>query len=207
MLLNMNFNLSNTDHLLKLNNVKSTYVDSINNIVLHKGDFSIFQINISSISAHFNDLAILLGSVVSYFDIIVLCETWLLNDYQFKLNGYKTINSLGIFNKSDGVTVLIRQSINVLQIEKQILLNCNSIQLIFQIDKLVFSMICIYRSPNDNLELFLKSLELTLPQINKRYKNIIYGDINIDIIRNSNISNEYLNIMARNGFLRCIVLE
>jgi len=200
----MNFNLSNIDHLLKLNNVKSTYVDSINNIVLHKGDFSIFQINISSIIAHFNDLGILLGSVESYFDIIVLCETWLLNDYQFKLNGYKTINSLGIFNKSDGVTVLIRQSINVLQIEKQILLNCNSIKLIFQIDKLVFSIICIYRSPNDSLELFLKSLELTIPQINKLYKNIICGDINIEIMRNSNISNEYLNIMVRNEFLPCI---
>lgn len=76
-------------------------------------------------------------------------------------------------------------------------MNCNSIQLIFQIDK-------FYRSPNDNLELFLKSLELTLLQINKRYKNIICGDINIDIMRNSNINNEYLNIMARNGFLPCI---
>lgn len=148
----MNSNLYNIDHLLKLNNVKSTYVDSINNFILNKGEFSIFQINISSISAHFSDLAILLGSVESYFDIIVLCETWLLNDYQFKLNGYSTINSLGIFNKSDGVTALIRQSINLLQIEKQILSNCNSIQLIFQIEKLllVFSLVCIYRSPNDN---------------------------------------------------------
>jgi len=78
----MNFNLSNIDHFLKLNNVKSTYVDSMNNMVLHKGDFSIFQINICSVSAHFNDLAILLGSVENYFDIIVLCETWLLS---FKL--------------------------------------------------------------------------------------------------------------------------
>jgi len=83
----MNSNLYNIEHLLKLNNVKSTYVDSINNIILHKCEFSIFEINISSISAHFSDLAILLGSVESYFDIIVLCETWVLNDYQFKLNG------------------------------------------------------------------------------------------------------------------------
>lgn len=34
--------------------------------------------------------------------IIVLCETWLLSDYTFKLNGYTTINSLGTLNKSDG---------------------------------------------------------------------------------------------------------
>ncbi|KAF0705322.1 otoferlin-like [Aphis craccivora] len=160
----MNSNLSNIDHLLNLNNVKSTFVDSISNIILHKGEFSIFQINISSISAHFNDLEILLSSFKS------------------------------TFNKSDGVTVLIRQSIKLLQIQKQILLNCNSIQLIFQIDK----------SPNDNLELFLKSLDLILPEINVHYKSIICGDININILINSNISNDYLNIMARNGFLPCI---
>jgi hypothetical protein len=200
----MNSNLSNIDYLLELNNVKSTNVDSINNIILHRGEFSIFQFNISSIIAHFNDLKILLGSVESFFDIIVLCETWLLNDYQFKLNGYIIINSLGNFNKSDGFTVLIRQSIKLLQIKKQILLNCYLIQFIFQIDKLVFSLICIYRSPNDNLELFLKGLDLILPQINIRYKGIICGDININIVRNSNTRNEYLNIIARYGFLSCI---
>jgi len=72
--------------------------------------------------------------------------------YEFKLNGYKTINSLGTLNKSDGVTVLIRESINILQFEKPVLLNCNSIQLIIKINELIFSLICIYirRSPNDN---------------------------------------------------------
>lgn len=98
------------------------------------------------------------------------------------------------------VLVLIRQSIKLLQI----FLNSYSIQLIFLIDKLVFSLICIYRSSNDNQELFLKGLDLILLQINNSYKSIICGDINIHITRNSITSNEYLNIMARNGFLTCI---
>jgi len=34
--------------------------------------------------------------------------------------------------------------------------------------------------------------------------NIICGDINIDIMKSSKISNEYLNIMAFNGYLPCI---
>jgi len=197
-------NLSNIDHLLKLNNIKSNYVDSIADIILLDNTFSIFQINISSISAHFNDLTILLGSVKNYFNIIILCETWLLNDYEFKLNGYTTINSLGTLNKSDGVTVLIRESINILKIEKQVLLNCNSIQLIIKINELIFSLICIYRSPNDNLESFLTGIDLFLSQINKQHINIISGDININIMKNTNISNDYLNIMARNGFIPCI---
>lgn len=163
----MNMNLSNIDQLLKLNNIKSNYVDSIANITLLDDTFSIFKINISSISAHFNDLTILLSSVKNYFNIIILCETWLLYDYEFKLNGYKTINSLGILNKSSGVPVLIRELINILKIGKQVLLNCNSIQLIIKINELIFSLICIYRSPNDNMESFLTGIDLFLSQINK----------------------------------------
>lgn len=37
-------------------------------------DFSILQINISSISAHFDDLTILLSSIKYVFNVIVLCE-------------------------------------------------------------------------------------------------------------------------------------
>lgn len=41
----------------------------------------------------------------------MLCETWLLNDYEFKLNGYKTIHYLGTFNKNDDVTFLILETL------------------------------------------------------------------------------------------------
>lgn len=47
----MNPNLSNLDHFLNLNNIKSSYVDRIIDITLLKNKFSIFQMNISSISA------------------------------------------------------------------------------------------------------------------------------------------------------------
>ncbi|KAF0750246.1 Reverse transcriptase domain-containing protein, partial [Aphis craccivora] len=59
-------------------------------------------------------------------------------------------------------------------------------------------------SPNDNLESFLTGIDLFLSQINKQHINIISGDININIMKNTNISNDYLNIMARNGFIPCI---
>jgi len=61
---------------------------------LSNNSFSVFQINISSIKAQFNDAVALLGPN-NYFSVIVLCDTWLLNDFEFKLNGYTTINSLG----------------------------------------------------------------------------------------------------------------
>lgn len=58
--------------------------------------------------------------------------------------GYKSINSLGTLNKSDGVTILIKDSLNILQIEKNVILNCNSIHLKIKSNELLFSLICIY---------------------------------------------------------------
>lgn len=87
-------------------------------------------------------------------------------DYQFTLNAYKTIHSLGTFNQSDGVKVLIKDSLNTLQIEKQVILNCNSIHFKIKSNELTFFIVCIYRSPNDNVKLFIKSLDFLLYQIN-----------------------------------------
>ncbi|KAF0688784.1 Helitron like N domain-containing protein, partial [Aphis craccivora] len=110
---------SQTRLAAKNNILNSIYVDSLVDIPLSNDSFSVFQINISSIKAHFNDVVTLLGSVNNLFSVIVLCETWLLNDFEFKLNGYKTINSLGTLNKCDGVTVLVRESLNIITVNTQ----------------------------------------------------------------------------------------
>jgi len=53
----------NIDKLLNINNINSNYVDSIADIPLSNGNLSFFQINIRSINNHFNELAMLLGSI------------------------------------------------------------------------------------------------------------------------------------------------
>lgn len=74
----------NINNMLSLDNIlNSIYVDSLVDIPLSNDTFSVFQINISSIKAHFNDVIALLGLVNNNFSVIVLCETWLLNDFEF----------------------------------------------------------------------------------------------------------------------------
>ncbi|XP_029348265.1 LOW QUALITY PROTEIN: E3 ubiquitin-protein ligase Smurf1-like [Acyrthosiphon pisum] len=69
--------------------------------------------NISSIKCHFDELLVLLSTSVVNVDIVVLYETWLLNDVNFFINGYQSFNSLGVNNKSDGVTLFIKNSYQV----------------------------------------------------------------------------------------------
>jgi hypothetical protein len=200
----MNDNILSINKILNINNINSNYVDSIADIPLLNGNLSFFQINIRSINNHFNELAMLLGSIKNYFSIIVLCETWLLNDVEFTLNGYKSINSLGTLNKSDGVSKLIKESLNILQIEKNVILNCNSIHLKIKSNELLFSLIFIYRSPNDNLENVINNFDFFLSQNKNNYLNILCGDINIDKMKISNISNNYLNVLAKHEYISCI---
>lgn len=51
--------------------------------------------------------------------------------------------------------------------------------------------------------MFIKDFNLFLFQMEKKYLSVICGDININIMNISNIIKDYLNIMARNGYLPC----
>lgn len=162
--------------------------------------------NIRSIRRHFDELVLLLNTYTLSFDIIVLCETWPDYDFKFLLNGYQTINSLGKLNKSGGVTIFIKESIKLTNIKENVISNSNAIELSFEYLSNNFIITCIYRSPNDNIGLFLNGLEMYLNSINKSHRSIICGDINIDILNQNNplTSIEYLNIIASKGFISCI---
>lgn len=89
----------------QVNSIVSLNITDLNSLNIGNNKFSIFAMNISSIKCHFDELLVLLSTSVVSFDIVVLYETWLLNDVNFCINGYQTFNSHGVINKSDGVTL------------------------------------------------------------------------------------------------------
>lgn len=125
-----------------------------------------------------------------------MSETWLAYDFKFMLNGYPTLNSIGKFNKSYGVTILIKEQIKLLNVKDTIINNSNFLELQFKKNNSIYTILGIYRSPNDNVDLFISDLEVYL--INNTNNNLnkclIHGDINIDIGNNSVIATEYQNI-------------
>jgi len=71
-------------------------------------------------------------------------------------------------------------------------------------DLITFTIIGIYRSPNNNVEQLLINLEKYL-QLTLSIKHIVIsGDININVIDNSNIVNNYLDTMASFNLISCI---
>lgn len=89
-----------------------TNIDNLDNLVKHNPDdyFKIFHVNIRSISKNFDELNILLDSLKTKFDIIVLSETWQIKDIDvFHLNGYTIEYSVGNLNQNDGVAIFIKK--------------------------------------------------------------------------------------------------
>jgi len=110
----------NFDDYLNVNNINWSYINSISDTLIPDNNLSIFQLNMSNINAHLNYLIALLSTEEYFFSIIVPCKTWHIKDFEFNLNGYKTINSVGTFNESDDVTIFIKDSLSIVQIDKQV---------------------------------------------------------------------------------------
>lgn len=154
----------------QLNSIITLNINDLNTLNIGNNQFSIFAMNISSIKCHFDELLVLLSTSVVNFDIIVLYETWLLNEVNFVINGYQSFNSLGVSNKSDGVTLFIKNMYQVKNVCTNLMSNVNSIEVNFDINGVEHIVTGCCRSPNDNIDAFLFSLNNYLTQ-NAEQKN------------------------------------
>jgi len=57
------------------------------------------------------EILVYLNAIPQTFDIIILTEIRLSVDLNFNINGYITYHSLCVSNKSDGVTIFIRNNL------------------------------------------------------------------------------------------------
>jgi len=84
----------------------------------------------------------------------LLGETWLLEEKDICLNGYQQIYSLGILNKSNGLSVYIKNEIDIIGCKTNIILYCNSLELILKFHDQEIRVIGIYRSLNNDVKVF-----------------------------------------------------
>lgn len=119
-------------------NINTEFKDNLNKLPTNimNNNLFIFSMNIKSIRSHFDELVLLLNTYTLNVDIIVLSETWLDYDFKFAINGYQTINSIGKFNKCDGVTVFVKEIIKLSNIKENVIPNCNSIEMSFEFFKI-----------------------------------------------------------------------
>lgn len=173
--------------------------------VSDKNSVKIFHLNIRSMAKNLDQLLVLLKTFSFQFDIIVLTETFVLNDLQlYEIPDYDIIYTAGKLNKNDGVVVYIKTSIK--NTYTFIDLGGNkAMRIDFTICNKKFTLTAVYRihqtSPCD----FNLDLMNYLSTINDSTDfSILLGDLNINILQQKDFINEYLNIMSECGYVSYI---
>jgi len=190
--------LYNTNYFLTISEFMKKY-NICNNLSI-----TIICVNIRSINANLDELLLFLQNDSDFhLDVIVLTETW--HDPKnciYSITGYKTLYSTTKRNQNDGIIVFAKQHLDI-DFHEFNFCEANIIKLIINNIVVPLNLICIYRSPSGIINEFLTRLEAILmsdKDIVDNTMTILLGDININIIGNDNVENNYLDLLSSNGF-------
>lgn len=170
-------------------------------------NFKIIHNNIRSINKNLDLFKILLEELQTDFDCIVLTETWNIQDPTlYNITGYDMIYNNSKLNQNDGVVVYIKSEVNynynIIPIN-----NINSIKINIKLsNQCDINITAMYRPPSTDLTDYLVHLQNYLQAHHNEIGDyhIFIGDINIDILQNSDCSIEYMNILNEFGYISCI---
>ena len=166
---------------------------------------SVITYNIRSFSANQETLFTLLGSLVSYPNIIVLTETWFTDNFKFEIDGYNGYHVVREENRrSGGVSVYVSKALES-QILPEISLTNNGIEICsvkVNLGLEIWYLLSIYRPHSGTPEEFLQNITeiLDFPQIQNR-KIMITGDLNIDLLKECPSAEDTINFFQSYHFL------
>ena len=155
--------------------------------------------NIRGVSRNLSEFKVFLAQFSFQYETFSLEEKEL---EMMNIDGYNIIYNNSLINKNDGVIVYVKNNFDF----KYNIIPLNDIKLInLNIPDIEMRIHAAYRSPSTCPFEFNRALEsyFSYQLINSK-TNIFVGDINIDILKNSKLSHEYLDILYTFGFKSCI---
>lgn len=165
-------------------------------------NLKIFQQNIRSLARNRDQLEVYLSQFDFTFDCIILTETWKIHDLSlYNREGYDVFYNEGDLNKADGVIAYVRKSLY----SKYSLVNigeCKAIQLEINLTGINLFITAIYRSPSICVNNFIEQFHSYLDNFraDATSYHIIAGDINIDILGDSEMKFNYLNTLSEHNY-------
>ena len=188
-------------------------LSQFNNVVKEYDDttFSLIHFNIRSINKHFEELQLFLNKPIRQkFSVIGLTETWLSQDSSlpYALDGYDFVVNIRQHRVGGGVALYVSQMYDYV-VRDELNSMTDSIESLFiEISVPGSKNIIIgvvYRPPNTNTKSFLDYFsDLVKNPIFIHKKCFIMGDFNIDLLKQNNMSQDFLEIFLSASFLPLI---
>lgn len=205
---------SNKDTLFQIvyeeDKTKEGDLDELNIFLGEAEGFRMLHMNICSINKKYDELKVMLSNLKNKaFDCIILSECHIGKDIrveQYYLDGYNIHFTKLFTRKTDGIIVYIKEELEQ-KTEELTLKDCNGLKISIKKQNKLFTGLALYRSPKGNIPIFIQELG---EFINSNVRNVnlvkfVTGDININIMdRRDNLVNEYLNLMAINGYMSLV---
>lgn len=175
----------------------------------------LFHQNIAGLLNKLNNLEICLDNFQKNWaciDIVCLSETFVKsgNEANISLKHFKLADFYSRSQvKRGGVCILVRNGIEFIELPlcKKLAMDKHFECCGTYIPTLKIIILCIYRTPNSDLNIFFDKLNLILNDITKKSnkKVIITGDLNIDILKNNAISSRLHDIVLNYNLIFHIV--
>ena len=179
------------------------------------GGNTVIHHNTRSLPANLNEFNIFLEEIKHDFSIIGMSETWLKEDNVdlYGINGYDSYHNVRHYRRGGGVCLFVKHNIT-----------CNrrdDLSFCYDYVESIFVQLgknttghtknvilgVMYRPPNQDVELFVNSLKLTVDKITHENK-ICYlvGDFNLDLFNHDTHSStgEFLNTCLSSTFVPLI---
>lgn len=167
--------------------------------------------NIQCLSNKIDDLNVFLED--ADMDIIVMCEHWLLpENYQlFALEGYELrAKFLRQNHEHGGVAIFVK---NHIKTKERLDIQALTVEFVvefcaIEVTKCNLLIISLYRAERD-VDTFFAQMQTLLNYLTKKSANIkiiISGDINIDITKNTKLTQRFLNLLNSFGF-KCLIKD
>lgn len=146
--------------------------------------FKCFHLNIRSFTRKEHDLQLFFEQTKQSFDVIMLTETWCVDDVNiFRLPLYNTFYLNRSTGRGGGICTLVKKP-SACEILNQFSVITYDYEFLSVIQNNTVFAVC-YRPPNGSVTSFLEFLETFLVFINDNKFNLIYGgDININMMKN-----------------------
>ena len=165
-------------------------------------NFNIFSQNIRSFDKNYDALSVFLNNLNSEIEIIILTETWFSNFHSCDIEGYKSYHVFRSEKRGGGVSIYVRNTIkSVIVSEKSCMydfIECLTVQVSGLSNSL--SVVGVYRPPSGDIDMFFEYIYSNLLEYSNSRSMLIGGDLNIDILESSNISDRLMNIFNSYNF-------
>lgn len=173
---------------------------------MYKGGFTVIQQNIRSFRANFDLFLLKFNILVTKPDVIILSEIWI-DDHevvQYHIPNFVTYANCNNKSRAGGIIVFLSDKITGCKMDIADYRSADIVGLKLKLSPDIFiSVLAVYRLHEYHADVFVEEFDNLLSGLNDN-NLLISGDINIDLLKKTSLSENYLLRMASHGLFSLI---